>query len=438
MMRRVFLALAVTAALHAQPAKDRHVILVSIDGFAAYALEDPKTAVPNLRRLIREGAVARRLEVVNPSVTWPNHTSMVTGVYPARHGLLYNGLPVRIEGGPAIKVEPWRDKTELVRFPTVYDIAHKAGLTTAEVDWVAILNAPTITWSHSERADPKGTIERELVAAGALSPDDVASFGKHPITWRDEIWTKAAAHIFEKHKPNLLLYHTLTTDSVQHRYGPKTLASASALALADSRLGELLAAVDRAGLRDRTTVMVVSDHGFKTVNKQIRANVILRAKGLDKDAFAMPEGGTAIVYVKGDVARVKAALQGTEGIDRIIEMSEYGRWGFPTPQQDERMGELVLSAKNGYAFSGGSEGEAIVTLASPIGSHGYLSDDPEIDGIFVAAGAGIRRGVRLDTARTIDIAPTIARLLGLELDNVDGRALDAILSASPAAPSGRP
>jgi predicted AlkP superfamily pyrophosphatase or phosphodiesterase len=429
----LFLLLA-AASLQAQPAKDRHVVLVSIDGFAGYALADPKLAVPNLRRLMREGASARRLEVVNPSVTWPNHTSMVTGVHPARHGLLYNGLPVRTGEGAAIRIEPWRDKTELVRVPTVYDLAHKAGLTTAEVDWVAILKAPTITWSFSERADPKGTIERELIAAGAVSVDDIATFSKHPITWRDQIWTNAAAWIFEKHKPNLLLYHTLTTDSVQHRYGPKNLAAASALALADARLGELLAAIDRSGLRERTTVIVVSDHGFKTVNKQIRANVTLRKKGLSDTAFVMPEGGTAIVYVKGNnVAAVKAALEGHEGIDRIIETSDYARWGFPTPQQDDRMGELVLSAKEGYAFSGGSDGEPIVTLPSPTGSHGYLSDDPEIDGIFVASGAGVRRGVTLDTARTIDIAPTIARLLGLQMNNIDGRAIDAILSASPAA-----
>jgi predicted AlkP superfamily pyrophosphatase or phosphodiesterase len=420
--------LLAAAALQAQPAKDHHVILVSIDGFAGYSLEDPKLSVPNLRRLIRDGASARRLQVVNPSVTWPNHTSMVTGVTPSRHGVLYNGLPVRVAGGPAIKVEPWRDKTELVRAPTVYDVAYKAGLTTAEVDWVAIYNPPTITWSFSEWPNPKGTIERELVAAGVLSQEDVVSFSKHPITWRDEIWTKAAAHIFEKHKPNLLMFHLLATDSVQHSYAPKNLASAAALALADARLGELLAAVDRSGVRDRTTIIIVSDHGFKVVRKQIRPNTVLRQKELATRAFVMSEGGSAIVYVKGDAAPVKAALEGIEGIDRIIEPAEYGKWGYPTPQQDDRMGEFVLTARDGYAFSGASEGDVVATLTTPTGAHGYISDDPDIYGIFVAAGSGIRPGTRLDVARTIDVAPTIARLLGLKLDNIEGRAIDAILT----------
>ena len=421
--------LLAAAALQAQPAKDRHVILVSIDGFAGYALQDPKLAVPNLRRLMREGAAARRLQVVNPSVTWPNHTSIVTGVTPSRHGVLYNGLPVRVAGGPAIRVEPWHDKDKLVRVPTVYDHAYKAGLTTAEVDWVAIYKPPTITWSFSEWPNPKGTIEQELVAAGALAQDDVASFSKHPITWRDEIWTKAAAHIFEKHKPNLLMFHLLTTDSVQHSYAPKNLATAAALALADARLGELLAAVDRSGLRDRTTIFVVSDHGFKVVKKQIRPNSVLRQKDLTTNAFVMSEGGSAVVYVKGEVAPVKAALEGIEGVERIIEPSEYAKWGLPTPQQDDRMGELVLVARDGYAFSGASEGEPVVALTSPTGAHGYISDDPDIYGVFIASGAGIRAGTQLDVARTIDIAPTIARLLGLAMEGIEGRAIDAILSA---------
>jgi predicted AlkP superfamily pyrophosphatase or phosphodiesterase len=426
----MILSLLLAVALQAQPARQQHVILVSIDGFAGYALDDSKLAVPNLRRLIRDGAVAKRLDVVNPSVTWPNHTSMVTGVTPSRHGVLYNGLPVRADG-PSIRIEPWRDKTELVRVPTVYDAAHKAGLTTGEVDWVAIYNAPTITWSFAERPDPKGAVERELIAAGAVSQEDVAAFSKHPITFRDEVWTKAAAHIFEKHKPNLLLFHLLTTDSVQHSYAPKNLATAAALALADARLGELLSAVDRSGLRDRTTIFVVSDHGFKTVKKQIRPNSVLRQKELNGRAFAVSEGGSAIVYIQGDVAPVKAALQGVEGIDRIIEPAEYARWGYPTPQQDERMGELVLAARDGYAFSGASEGEVVVTLTNPTGAHGYLSDDPEIGGIFVASGAGIRPGTRLDSVRTIDIAPTIARILGLKLDNVEGRVVEDILTARP-------
>jgi arylsulfatase A-like enzyme len=188
--------------------------------------------------------------------------------------------------------------------------------------------------------------------------------------------------------------------------------------------------VERSGLRDRTTILIASDHGFKVVRKQIRPNSVLRAKELSGRAFAMSEGGSAIVYVRGEVAPVRAALEGIEGIDRILEPAEYAKWGYPTPQQDDRMGELVLTAREGYAFSAANQGDTVSTLTTPTGAHGYISDDPDIYGIFVASGAGIRAGARLDTVRTIDIAPTIARLLGLKMENIEGSAVDAVLSGN--------
>jgi Uncharacterized proteins of the AP superfamily len=236
------LLLLLTSAASAQIApKDSTVIVISLDGFPAYALEDPQLPVPNIHRLMREGAVARRMITSNPTVTWPNHTSMVTGVQPAQHSVLYNGQLVRT--ATSTKIEPWVDKLELVKSPTVYDLAFKAGLTTAQVDWVAIYGAKTITWQFGEVPDPKGAIEKEMVAAGVVTESDVAGFQKAQITWRDELWTRAAIHILQKHHPNLLLFHLLNTDAMHHRYGPKSLASNSALALADARVGELLQAI---------------------------------------------------------------------------------------------------------------------------------------------------------------------------------------------------
>src|ERR1039458_9123624 len=86
----------------AQPAaSDRYVVVFSIDGFSNVMLQNPETSVPTIRRLIREGASASGgMHPVNPTVTWPNHTSMVTGVDAARHRLLYNGLPLRYRAYP--------------------------------------------------------------------------------------------------------------------------------------------------------------------------------------------------------------------------------------------------------------------------------------------------------------------------------------------------
>src|SRR5688572_31434859 len=123
------------------PAKDRTVILISIDGMPAWLWADPTLPIPNLRRLAREGAVADAMTVSNPSITWINHTTLVTGVPPQKHGVLFNGLLIRQPMPLPPMIEQWRDKADLVRVPTVYDVAHQNGLTTAQVDWVAILNS---------------------------------------------------------------------------------------------------------------------------------------------------------------------------------------------------------------------------------------------------------------------------------------------------------
>src|SRR5678816_2608852 len=122
------------------PPKDRIVVLISIDGFPAWMWHDPTLPTPTLRRLAAEGATADAMTVSNPSITWINHTTMVTGVNPRKHGVLFNGLLVRQPQPLPPVIEPWRDKAEMVRTPTLYDVAHESGLSTAQVDWVAILN----------------------------------------------------------------------------------------------------------------------------------------------------------------------------------------------------------------------------------------------------------------------------------------------------------
>jgi hypothetical protein len=165
---------AIVCALGAQtPAQQRMVVMISLDGFPAYALDDAKLPVPTLRRLMREG-VSGRMKTVNPTVTWPNHTALVTGVRADEHGLLVNGSIVATGAWPPVKVDPKVDKEKMVHAPTVYDAAHAAGLTTAQVDWVAINNTPSITWPFAEWAAPEDPLVREMIQKGAIAASDVA------------------------------------------------------------------------------------------------------------------------------------------------------------------------------------------------------------------------------------------------------------------------
>lgn len=437
-MKPLFALLLGAAALFAQQ-RDRYVIVMSIDGFANVALQNPDTAVPTIRRLMREGATATGgMMPVNPTVTWPNHTAMVTGVDASKHGLLYNGLPVRTASKP-MKTVAAVPKTELVLAPTVYDLAHNAGLKTGEVDWVAIEDAPTIDYSFFEIPKPDSMIVREMVANGLVTADQINRFTKLNINVRDDVWTEAAMHILRKHRPNLLLYHLLTTDSVQHRYGTAALAAQTALALADRQLQRLLDTLKENGMLDRTTVFVVSDHGFHNAKKVIRANAILKREGLLRDdgadVWAIPEGGSAMVYITNEARRAELTpklrdlFRGVEGVQDIIGPEDFAKHGFPAPGPKSRMADLVLEAAETYSFNSSADGPVVgdVPAGANPGNHGYIRSMPDMRAIFVAWGAGIRKGSTVPEMRNIDIAPTVARLLGLEMKNVDGRVLTEIL-----------
>src|SRR5438270_5985781 len=394
------------------PAKDRMVVVISLDGFPAYDLEDPKLPIPALRQLMKTGSWARRMQPVNPTVTWPNHTTMVTGLFPRDHGLLYNGTLVRTDEPLSAKVDPNIAKEQMVHVPTLYDVANKAKRTTTQLDWVAINDEPTINWACPEKAKPSDPLVREMITKGALQTDDIGNQGNPTILWRDQIWTKAGAYIIREHKPNLLLFHLLTLDSTHHNYGPKTLASYAAIAFLDGCVRELIQAVKEAGMLDRTTFVVLSDHGFKKVSKQIHLESLLGGERFAKSVQAVPEGGSAMIYIDKKqrsqlLPSVKELLSQTEGVEHVAPEAEYDSLGLPTPEKDSQAPDLVAYAKSGYAFTGGKEGDAVISgVEHPEGAHGYSNTDPELSAIFIASGYGIRSGVILDSIKNLSVAPT--------------------------------
>ncbi len=421
------------------------MVLISIDGFPAWMWRDPSLPTPTLRRLAAEGATAGAMTVVNPSVTWINHTTLVTGVHPRKHGVLFNGLLVRQTPPLPPMVEPWRDKAEMVSAPTLYDKAHAAGLTTAHADWVAIQNSGTISWEFRELPRGSGTeIEREMVQQGALTAEELAGFGKGKnIAWRDMMWCRAAVHMIKTRKPNLLMVHFLTTDTLNHANGPGSQASFAAYAYADRLVGDIMDALNEAGLKEKSTVVIATDHGFKKVAKLVYPNVVLRKAGLvqvDKelvsscDAYVMSQGGMAFVYVVDPAKRatllpqLREMFTQQEGVARVLEGTDGPTMGMPTPAENQGMGDLVLFAKAGYAFQSPFNGEeAVVEAVKYLGTHGYPADDPELEGTFIAWGYGIKPGARIERMQSVDVAPTLAELLGVKLPNVDGRILREIL-----------
>jgi predicted AlkP superfamily pyrophosphatase or phosphodiesterase len=414
------------------------VVVISLDGFPAYAFDDPRLPVPTLRKLAAEGAIAKSMKPINPTVTWPNHTAMVTGVDASKHLVLFNGLLTRPSPDVPPVIEPWRDKDLMVHASTIYDLAHEAGLTTAQVDWVAIYNARNIDWKFPELPDPQGEIERSLIADGVVSAEQLRTFEDSSQAWQDEMWTDAAVKILETHRPNLLLLHLLTLDDINHQYGPMTQASFTAMALLDANVKRVADVLQRPEFAGRSTLLIVSDHGFRSIQYKIHPNIILQQKGIVRssgtqtkaDAWVIPDGGVAMVYTlnqarKSDlVAELRRIYGEAEGIGHVYGQDEFANLGLPTQAQSDQSPDLLLAAKDNYCFTGEASDQFVTP--SPGGTHGYLNTDPKMQAIFLAWGRSVPHGIRLGSISNLDVAPTIAALLNLQMKQIQGHAIQEI------------
>ncbi len=429
--------------IHAQDKKattgdgrERVVVVISLDGFPAYALKDPRLPIPTLRKLASEGAVAESMQPINPTVTWPNHTAIVTGVDASQHHVVFNGLLEHPEKDEAPKIEPWRDKDVMVHSPTIYDVAHEAGLTTAQVDWVAIYNAKMIDWKFPELPEPEGEIEKKLIADGVVTAEQLKTFENSSQAWQDEMWTDAAVRILEDHHPNLLLFHLLTLDDINHEYGPMSNASLTAMAWLDSQVKRVVDVLERPGFAGRSTVIIVSDHGFRAYRHRIHGNVLLEQKGilsaasdgkLHGDAWVVPEGGVGLVYANNSarkaelIAQIRSIYSNAEGIEKIYGVEDFAALGLPTPTESDQGPDLVLAGKPDYAFSGDAA-KSYITDANG-GTHGFLNSDPQMQAIFMAWGAGVPKHAQFGAITNREVAPTIAKLLGLEMKSAKSPAL---------------
>ncbi len=415
------------------------VVVISIDGFAAFYWTDERARLPHLRRLAERGAIATGMEAVFPTTTWPTHVSMVTGVSPRTHGVVANHILNRqTRTAEDLTGDPIYDAPDLLRAPTVYDLAHRAGLRTAAVDWPATRNATTLDFNlpffkdqHVFETQTARAVWDELSALGypmhrqgewALLPK---RFHK------DEMVGRVATHVAHRHEPALLLLHFLCVDSFQHLYGPRSPEAYWALEYVDGLIGRFLDSLPDPGL-DQTTVFVVSDHGFLPSNREIRPNVRLRKLGAQREArFVMNHGAGALYRLDADptaVDQLAREIAAMEGVSGMWPATEYEALGLPAPADHHQVADVMFEAAPGYSYGDAADGEDEHGAPKYLGTHGQRPVYADNAAFFLAAGAGIRRDVALGLIRSRDVAPTIAATLNLRMDAVEGtiltRALD--------------
>lgn len=435
-----------------EPVSERIVVMISVDGLAHYYLDDPKADMPVIRRMAMEGARAQKMKVSLPSVTWPNHTTLVTGVEPARHGVLGNNVFDREKNEvlPLI-VDPVLDKDEIVASPTIYDLAKESGLRTASILWPATRGASSLDWNLPEVSTDE--LIEKYTTPGLLK--EFSESGIPPemnVAWRskpemgrarDRLFMQMFTHVVRVHRPNLALLHLVDLDHVEHAHGPQSPEAYSLVKFEDEMIGEIRRVLE-AEFPGKATLIVTSDHGFFPYRQQILPNVLLRQEGLLTEfggkisggqVRALSQGGACFIYILDDKNRealrmdLETKLAAMEGVDWAIGPEKYPEYGLADPSKNPHMADLVLSAKEGYAFSDKAAGDLAVTPLSDEmrGTHGYDADQPKMHATFIAWGAGIKAGTSIGDINNTSVAPTVGALLGIQMPDADGKPLEAIL-----------
>ncbi len=436
------LALLVVAAVAV--AEERHVVIISIDGLRPEFYLDPASVgveAPNLAALLEEGACVKSVAPVFPSVTYPNHASLATGVRPARHGILANTI------FQTPRPPYWYIESRQLRVPAIWDIAYREGMTTASIHWPTtcgakidvLLPEPEYAprsldrmWRETvEGARPAEFIEKIEARYGEVDPKSLHH------AELDRLISAATCVAIEEYKPALVLVHVLQVDGAQHEHGRDGKEVAQAVEAADVVVGEIRASIEKAGIADRTTILVCGDHGFMTVTRSVRPAVALKRAGLgggsskDWKVRLHVSGNQAAVYLAdpGDEALRDAAWKALEDLSeqdgkklyRMLARKDLDSLGAHPGAA------FAIAAEEGVTIDRDAAEPFISELPSPQGNHGSHPDIEDLHTGLVLWGRGVKKGARIDEASVLDVAPTAARLLGLEMEDVDGRVLTELL-----------
>jgi predicted AlkP superfamily pyrophosphatase or phosphodiesterase len=428
------------------------VVMISVDGLAADYLDDPKAEMPNIRALAAAGARAKSMKASNPTVTWPNHTTLVTGVNPARHGVVGNNYYDRaLKKKITLILDPIYDKDEIVKVPTIYDAAKSKGLRTAAVIWPATRNAKSLDWTVPE-SGLQAILEKYTTPAlmeeceqnGISLPKEIyiTPTRRRYDSTADDVFVRTFNLILQKNRPQLALLHIIAVDHTEHEKGPRTPAAYEAVKIADAQVGKVWKELQK-DYPNKATLLVVSDHGFSPIKHIILPNVVLRQAGLVQvegkkivsgSVQLVVQGGCAMLYVldqedRNDVIKkVKKAFRNVHGISKVVGPDKLKDYGVANPKDDPNAPDMLIFADFGYTLGDTAAGElAFDDKPERFGSHGHDASLPGLHATFVAWGEGIKPGARLGEISNLDVAPTIAKLLKISFPSADGQPLQKIL-----------
>jgi len=367
-----------------------YLVLISIDGFR---WDYPSIyATPALDRLAAGGVRAESMRPVYPSLTFPNHYSIATGLYPAEHGIVHNDFPNEERNA---WYHLWdRSSVEDGRWyggVPIWVAAEKAGMVSAAYYFV-------------------GT----EAAIGGVSPSHWYSFdGSIPAQARvDQVidWLRLP----DDERPHLITLYFEDVDNAGHDFGQGSAELAEAVGRVDANIGRLLDAIDELEIRDMIHVLVVSDHGQAGHAHPDQALIL--SDHIDIDGLEIIDGGTyASIYQqvpdKVRAAEIRDAINANWSHGRAYLRDEApAHWRVT---DDARFPDIFVAPDLHYTVLSNADKRHELHP----GDHGWDPENRDMHGIFFASGPRIRAGEEIGEISAVDVYPLMLELLQIADDN---------------------
>ncbi|MEN9350527.1 MAG: hypothetical protein RL372_1505 [Bacteroidota bacterium] len=372
--------------------KKPYVILISIDGLRADFVD--KYNATSLQAYGKNGVVANYMTSSFPSLTFPNHYTIVTGLYPAHHGLVDNTFfdekanSTYTMSNKKMVADPyWYGGSPL------WVLAEKQQMLTASFYWVAsetpIQNTtPTYYYYYNDKIK----IEKRI--------NQIKEWLSLP----------------EKTRPHLITFYMPDVDDAAHNYGPDSKQAEAAVQYIDNVIKQINDAVGSLNLP--VNYILVSDHGMATVNSQTPMRL---PKPVDPAKFYIPSGSALLQLYAKDASAItptyQALLKEANGYDVYLKENMPKDYHYNhLDDKYNRIGDIVLVAKLPYTFS-------LSGRPSSPGKHGYDPRLPEMRASFRAWGPAFKSGKKIHGFENIHVYPLVAKILGLTFDEktIDGK-----------------
>lgn len=412
-------------------------------------LDEHLDELPNLRRLVATGTRVRQVRGIYPTLTYPSHTTIITGQYPRAHGIINNTKQQSQRPSP-----DWYWYQRDVKVPTLYDLVRQHHQKTAAFLW-PVTAGSKITYNLAEIFPNRIWTNQVLVSLKASSPAFLLRMNRKYGHLRrgiqqpelDDFITACAVDTLKNRQPWLTLIHLVDMDSMRHRYGVRSAEAMAALKRLDARVGQLIDATIAAGTFGETNFAILGDHYQINVDYMIHLNQAFAKRGwltptangtvkADWHVWAKSCDGCTYIYTRNfaDTRTLKRLLADTEGVETVIDGAAAAKRGADPHCQ------FMVEAKAGYYFTDETNRPAVVEAVDPAslgqpdryhGVHGYDPDKPDYFTTLVLNGPAVVSGQTIDSARLIDEAPTFAQLLGVRFpEPLPGHALTAALKGA--------